>query len=276
MEAKKILQTDILDIIFINRNKDYGAYELRKNYHKRARNAVIGMLVFTLVAISAPLIAGLIIGKPPVVTLIPKTDTIAFQQIKVDELLKVEDPISVTIPEPTSPSDFIPIEIMIAKDVIDKLSEKDPKPFTPSGDPGPPVTGLPDGPITPGGIGVGPPTIAIVDVVIEPERTFADLEVQQIPEFPGGEEALMSYLSSHIKYPQLAIDNEKEGKVVIGFVVNKDGNINEIKIVKELGYGCDDEAIRVINGMPKWKPGKNNGKPVNVYFNLPIEFQLNP
>lgn len=101
--------------------------------------------------------------------------------------------------------------------------------------------------------------------------TFAE----QMPEFVGGPDALNRFLSSQIKYPNYARDNNKEGKVVITFIVGMDGKIYDVKqIGKRIGYGMDEEAIRVVKTMPKWAPGSQDGKPVAVKFTLPILFKL--
>ena len=84
----------------------------------------------------------------------------------------------------------------------------------------------------------------------------------------------MKYLADNIKYPKKAKDNNIEGRVFVNFVVEKDGSINEVKVLRGIGGGCDEEAVRVINSMPKWKPGKQEGKPVRVYYTIPIFFKL--
>jgi TonB family protein len=98
--------------------------------------------------------------------------------------------------------------------------------------------------------------------------------VEQMPEFPQGEMALKNYLTEHIQYPSIAKENNIEGKVFCKFVVDQSGYIRNAEVVKGIGYGCDDEAIRVINAMPKWKPGMQNGKAVSVYYTLPVFFKL--
>jgi len=98
--------------------------------------------------------------------------------------------------------------------------------------------------------------------------------VEQMPEFPGGQTELVKFLSSNLQYPDSARHNNIEGKVVAHFVVNEDGSISDPQILKGLGYGCDEEVLRVISMMPKWNPGKLDGKPVSVYFNLPVTFKL--
>jgi protein TonB len=103
---------------------------------------------------------------------------------------------------------------------------------------------------------------------------FGDMDVSQMPEFPGGEEELLRYLAQNIQYPKRAVDGNTEGRVLLGFVVNKEGEIDDVKVIRSIGDGCDEEAVRVIHKMPKWKPGKNNGRLVNVFYNLPVTFQL--
>lgn len=98
--------------------------------------------------------------------------------------------------------------------------------------------------------------------------------VESAPEYPGGEEALYKYLQTSINYPQLAKDQNLQGRVFVTFVVEKDGSIANPKILRDIGGGCGEEAIRVVRKMPKWKPGKQRGKSVRVQFNLPVMFQL--
>lgn len=111
------------------------------------------------------------------------------------------------------------------------------------------------------------------EVVVEEEEIFQVVEDQ--PEFPGGLEALYKYLGESIKYPQLAKENNIEGKVYVTFVVEKDGSIANPRILRDIGGGCGQEAIRVVKAMPKWKAGKQRGKNVRVQFNLPVSFKLN-
>lgn len=99
--------------------------------------------------------------------------------------------------------------------------------------------------------------------------------VEQMPQFPGGEDALNQYLNSHIQYPKTAADKGISGTVMLSFIVNKEGNIEKVNMLKGIGSGCDEEAIRVVKMMPKWLPGRQNGQKVNVLFTLPIRFELN-
>ena len=121
--------------------------------------------------------------------------------------------------------------------------------------------------------------------VVETENPDADLKttqpqdnifavVENMPEYPGGDEARMKFLANNIKYPKEAREAGIQGVVYMTFVVEKDGSITGAKIMRGIGGGCDEEAIQVVSAMPKWKPGTQRGKPVRVQFNLPIRFTL--
>jgi len=107
--------------------------------------------------------------------------------------------------------------------------------------------------------------------IIEPEIF---LIVEEQPEFPGGDAARIQYFASHTKYPQLAKENNIQGIVYVGFVVEPDGSVSNVNILRGIGGGCDKEAVRVVKQMPAWKPGKQRNRPVRVRFTLPVRFTL--
>ncbi len=109
---------------------------------------------------------------------------------------------------------------------------------------------------------------------MKPDKNGVYQICEQMPEFPGGVEALMDFVAKNVVYPQEAMDKEISGRVYVSFVIEKDGSVNEVKVMKGIGGGCDDEAVRVIKAMPKWKPGKQDGKPVRVSYMMPIVFKL--
>jgi protein TonB len=116
-------------------------------------------------------------------------------------------------------------------------------------------------------------------VVKEPEPEPVKEEeifvaVEQQPEFPGGTAALMKWLASNVRYPQMALENGISGRVIVKFVVEKDGSVSGVTLVRGVDKDLDREAIRVVKSMPKWQPGKNNGQAVRCYFNLPVNFKL--
>jgi len=109
------------------------------------------------------------------------------------------------------------------------------------------------------------------NTVNEPE-IFAIVEV--MPEFPGGNEALLKYLANKIHYPDIARENRMEGLVVVQFIIDEKGKIGAARILRGIGGGCDEEALRVIASMPDWKPGLQRGMPVKVRYNVPVRFVL--
>lgn len=108
----------------------------------------------------------------------------------------------------------------------------------------------------------------------EEEEAQVFFIVEDMPEFPGGEMALRTYIANAIKYPVIAQENGIQGKVYVTFVVGKDGSVTNATIARGVDPSIDKEALRVINSLPKWKPGKQRGKPVNVSYTVPINFQL--
>jgi protein TonB len=95
-----------------------------------------------------------------------------------------------------------------------------------------------------------------------------------MPEFATGQAAMFKYLSENIKYPAVARENAIEGTVYLGFIVDADGNITNVTVKRGVSGGCTEEAVRVVSGMPKWKPGKQQGRAVKVNFTLPVKFKL--
>jgi len=98
--------------------------------------------------------------------------------------------------------------------------------------------------------------------------------VEEMPSFPGGESKLMEFVAKNIKYPQIARETGIQGRVFVGFVVEPDGSISNVKLLRGIGGGCDEEAMRVIKSLPKWKPGKQRGKAVRVSYQIPVFFKL--
>ena len=113
----------------------------------------------------------------------------------------------------------------------------------------------------------------LLDIATSEEDTVYQT-VEEMPEFPGGAEAMMKSIAGNIKYPEAAIDKNIEGRVFVSFVIEKDGSVSNVKVLRGIGGGCDEEAVRVIKGMPKWKPGIQEGKPVRVSYMMPINFKL--
>lgn len=106
----------------------------------------------------------------------------------------------------------------------------------------------------------------------EPEQVFQSVE--QMPKFPGGDAELMKFIQEHLRYPTMAAENNIQGRVVVQFVVTKNGSIGEVKVIRSRDQDLDKEAVRVVKSLPNFIPGRMNGQPVNVWYTLPINFKL--
>lgn len=124
--------------------------------------------------------------------------------------------------------------------------------------------------------GEAEPEVVMTDVVATESNPEEEIYVfvSEYPEFPGGEEALNKYIEDNLRYPEKAREECISGTVVIRFVVEKDGSVSNVGILREIGGGCGAEGKRIVEGMPKWKPGRQSGKPVRTEFTLPIQFRL--
>ncbi|CAA9276965.1 MAG: Ferric siderophore transport system, periplasmic binding protein TonB [uncultured Cytophagales bacterium] len=112
-------------------------------------------------------------------------------------------------------------------------------------------------------------------VVVSPEEDVVFQVVEEMPQFPGGTPAMLKYLAGTLRYPAAARDANVQGTVFVGFVVTRTGSISDVTVLKGIGYGCNEEAMRVVQLMPAWIPGRQSGKPVSVRFTLPLRFTLN-
>ena len=108
----------------------------------------------------------------------------------------------------------------------------------------------------------------------DPSQTKQEIyhTVEQMPQFPGGDAELLKYIRDNMRYPQAALENNIQGRVIVQFVVGKDGNVTNVQVLKGVDRLCDQEAVRVIESMPRWIPGKHNGQAVRVYYRVPVSF----
>lgn len=275
MNTATISGNDFLDILFNGRNKDYGAYELRRRYDRRVRNAIIGTASVTMMIIGGYALSNNEIASEAVIRK-PSTPFV-FESIKPIETKPTPPPPALpsSTPPPARPTQrFVaPVvartEEVTEEDVPPRMNEFENKSVgvtTTTGD----ETGV--------DVGVLPET-GSGDVLIAPrEREDPDKRwviVEVMPSFPGGEEGLAKYLSRSIRYPHIAVENGIEGIVVVQFVVDYEGNIKDVKVATpKKGGGLEEEAARVIKAMPKWKPGRQNGRNVSVLYSIPVNFRL--
>lgn len=282
MDKNKILNSDVLDIIFDQRNKSYGAYELRMNYNRRAKKALLFTILIAFGAVSTPMIARLK-HKGEVQPIAQQFfDTIIIQNLKPtlefkEKEIKIKNRNVSTI-DKRVPTDIVETKKFTSKDPIDDLLEDAIEGITNHvGDL--PSEGIPFDPTQPASDeGTSILTTVISDPIVEPitsdESILETLQIDQWPEFEGGFDALSAYLQTNLKYPKQAVANGTEGKVMLNFVIDKEGNVSSIEILHSVGDGCDEEAKRVVRQMPKWKAGIFKGRNVKVNYQLPIEFKL--
>ncbi len=270
MESNKILKADVLDIIFENKNKQYGAYELRKNYHRRARKSVTLVAIFACIASGIPLLAGLLIKDEGNIRSLSRNIQVISDIPKLPET-KIEHP--QTNHRPTAAVKAPTPPVVTQTETMRNDEQPEEKENGPTG----PVAseGPDEGPAS---IDPGPGKASTDPVVIEEpkkkETIFETETLHQYPEFPGGEDAMAAFLKSHLKYPKRAIEAGENGKVTLEFVVDTDGSISDISFLRKGGFGFDEEAKRVVSMMPPWKPGKINGQPVKARYQIPIFFVL--
>jgi len=263
MEAQAIMNADYLDILFYNRNKQYGGYAIRKYDDRRKIRALLLVLFFCSTALAVSLMPEkqVLIEQP--------THKGPYTPTDPDKLIRKPPP--PVQPETRTPP---PAERPTIQNALPVISPDEAVTNVP-----PPVdsfAGRESGPVTaagePGGTDIAPASATGgtgTAVVAPPAEPIVLAEV--MPEFIGN---IYKYLSESVRYPQTAIQAGIQGRVLVQFVVNEDGRISRVKLMRGIGGGCDEEAMRVVSVMPDWKPGKQNGRPVKVFFTLPIAFRL--
>ena len=268
-----IFKNEWLDVIFAGRNQAYGAYNLRKvSAAVTTRALIIGVLIFS-VALSSPIILRYLdLGETEVETSnIIETEVVLAEPPPVDEETPPPPP-PVEPPPPRVDQVRMPPPVVVpAEEVrdeepptVEELKKADPGPKTIEGDPNADIRiDMP--------VGEGP-----LDQEITEDsgagRIFTAVEVQ--PEPPGGIDAFMNYIAKNYNYPSQAIEQGVSGRVILQFVVERDGSLTDIQIIRDLKYGTGEEAVRVLEKAPKWKPGFQNGATVRVQYTLPIVLNI--
>ncbi len=274
MENTNWQKKSIDDIVFEGRNKSYGAFQLRRIYDKHMSRAMLSGMLFFLLAVSSPRIISMIKGMMP-----ENKDELVMKEVTLAE----PPPIDPKKPPPPPPPEVKPPPIkdqikfvppVVKKDeevieeeppppTVDEIKDKEIATETKEGD----ENGV-DASLTEPDAPPAPP------VLEEPKEEEPFTYVEQMPTFPDGQEAMYKFIYDRIKYPAIARENGISGQVIVQFVVSKEGEIKNAKVMRGIGGGCNEEALRVVNQMPRWKPGKHNGRAVPVTFTLPIKFVL--
>ncbi|RZK50803.1 MAG: energy transducer TonB [Pedobacter sp.] len=266
-----IFNREWLDLVFAKKNKAYGAYELRKeNGAITTKSLLIGTAIFVFLFMTPKiyaLIAGMsesedndlimqevvmqppppidekVIPPPPVEPPPPRNDQVKFPPpiVKPDELVRDEEP-----PK------------------MEDLKVADPGQKTIEGDPNAEIVVIAP-------VGEGPKQAAVV----EDNTVYIALTMENPPVYPGGMDKFYQWLGTAIKYPPMASENNVAGQVFVAFTVEKDGSITDVRAEgRKLGFGLEEEAVRVLKSSKRWNPGMQNGKPVRVKYNIPVRFTL--
>lgn len=276
MAQVDLLDKNWVDMVFEGRNTAYGAYQMRRKTGVRNGKALISMLVFV----------GCIVGGSLALTAYQKwqaahvaveTD-VELSQLAEKKEAKVEKQEKVIV-EPEKVVEQVKSSVKFVAPVIKKDDEVRPEDEMKSQDE------LAESKTAIGTFNVegnddaNGEVLKAKEVIAQPEppkeeETKVFDVVEEMPSFPGGQAELMKYLHDNIRYPVVAEENGVQGRVILTFVVERNGSITDIKVVKPVDPSLDKEAIRVVKGMPHWIPGKQNGSSVRVKFTLPVIFRL--
>lgn len=244
------------DIIFRDRNKEYGAYDLRRRYGS---------------TMSISIIAGLVLGISLV--LVPffttdREDVSPGTRIDIEAILSkpLEEPPAEQPPENTPPPEkmsnqarYVPPEIVAVVEPGSIIIPTAEQVINTTVNPDPEVRWVEPDDLQP--------------VIPQEEKTY--VAVPEMPEFPGGNRALLEFINKNIVYPDDALANRIQGTVYLRFVVSKTGEVTRIEVTRSVDPLLDNEALRVLASMPRWRPGRQDGTPVNVYFSVPVTFKIN-
>jgi protein TonB len=291
MDVNQVKTAPILDIIFDGKNKAYGAYDLRNTYPERIKRAMGLGIFLVLGTLLVPLFAGDKFVDDGYIVDKGHTFTDVNPELKPkmpEKVIPPTPPVVEKVTPPSPPKETIKfVEMVVVED--DNVVKEPPKiadlegkdPSTESIKPTNPAVGQRDIVQQENAL----PTAPAPRVIIEEKPKVADIEppkpeiavvfAEQMPQFPGGDKQLYKWLSEQIIYPTIARENGIMGKVIISFVVEKDGTVSGIKVARGIHESLDNEAVRVAKLMPEWLPGKQNGRAVRVSYNIPIIFQLN-
>ena len=271
-----LISRDWTEMVFEGRNKEYGAYRLRKNAGKRNLYSLITIFIAALAIWGVISLVKFVESRTKSVAQTSVAELSALNQpkkkaeVKQQKKVKLEQPEKVVERVKSSVKFTAPV---IKKDdevkPEDELKTQDELMSTKTAIGALDVKGNDD---------ANGEVLKIKEAVAQPEpkpevEKVFDV-VEQMPSFPGGPSALMEWLSNNVKYPVVAQENGVQGRVVVSFVVERDGSITDVKVVRGVDPSLDREASRVVRAMPRWIPGKQNGSAVRVKYNVPVAFRL--
>ena len=266
---------DWVEMVFEGRNKEYGAYRLRKNAGKRNMYSLITIFIAALAIWACIGLVKFVESRTKKVAVTSVAELSALNQPKKKAEVKQKQ---VKIEQPEKVVERVKSSVKFTAPVIKKDEEVKPEDELKTQDElmnTKTAIGALD---VKGNDDANGEVLKIKEAVAqpepkpEPEKVF-DV-VEQMPSFPGGPQALMQWLSENVRYPVVAQENGVQGRVVVSFVVERDGSITDGKVVRSVDPSLDKEAARVVKSMPRWIPGKQNGQAVRVKYNVPVAFRL--
>ncbi|MDE5857698.1 MAG: energy transducer TonB [Muribaculaceae bacterium] len=271
------------DLIFEGKNKDFGAYKLRSESDARHNKAVLWTIIGLIVVLAGCYVYGIYNDykiaqrEAEILAAAEMAEMAALEQEPEEEVEEEEVQQRVEEQQPEAlPEEILntmkATEIAIAADeeVVEEIKSQDEIKES--------TTALGSTNFDQGTDDINVVREYKEEVIVEEKAPVDDNQVfqsvEQMPQFPGGEGALLKWIGDHLRYPTMAAENNIQGRVVVSFVVTKTGKIGEVKILRARDPDLDKEAIRVVKSLPDFIPGKMNGQAVNVWYNLPVNFKL--
>lgn len=260
MAKDKIVTPSFDDIVFENRNREYGAYRLRKKY---SRNVIIAMLI-GVIAIGTAVITPYLNAKA-----VTKREKRTERQVEI-KMENLDAPTEVVAPPPPPPppaEEVVQQARYVPPVVVDSVKPEEAVQLMTADQAQIEVQDADVNIIE---------EVAVVAVEVQEEDSEAEpfVVVEEMPMFPGGEVELLKWISDNTQYPEIAKENNIQGKVIVRFCVTSKGTVDRVSILKGVDDELDKEAIRVVQTLPAFKPGKQGGKPVPVWYMVPINFTL--
>lgn len=271
-----LISRDWTEMVFEGRNKEYGAYRLRKNAGKRNLYSLITIFIAALAIWGGISLVKFVESRTKSVAQTSVAEISALNQPKKKAEVKQQK--KVQLEQPEKVVERVKSSVKFTAPVIKKDDEVKPEDELKTQEElmnTKTAIGALD---VKGNDDAGGEVLKLKEAVAQPEpkpevEKVFDV-VEQMPSFPGGPSALMEWLSNNVKYPVVAQENGVQGRVVVSFVVERDGSITDVKVVRGVDPSLDKEASRVVRAMPRWIPGKQNGSAVRVKYNVPVAFRL--
>lgn len=268
------------EIVFEGKNKDFGAYKLRESSPARHTKAIVSVLIALAIILTLLILSvNGVFNKPEEEQTISTEQEIATFDAEEEEIEEEEEeqfqmpePEEIIAPEEVANQQQVTDLLIVEDDKIEEDKQVKNQEDVLENEAAVGAVDITEGTNDLNKVIIQEQVIAAPKV--EDEQPVSIAMVEQKPEFPGGEAAMYKWLGDNIVYPSAASEEGVQGRVVVEFVVGKDGSISNVKVVRPRHPALDKEALRVVKAMPKWLPGRNNGQPVKVTYTLPVTFKL--